>query len=217
MADEPPETERLLARAASSGDGAAWGTLLTGHQERLTRMVAFRMDPRLRGRIDAADVVQDAFVEAAEHRDGYFGAPAPVPPLFLWLRGVVSNKLLEVTRHHLGTRMRDAKRESPLDAPRRPDETSAALCEHLTAGLTRPSVAAARGEVKTRLAEALHAMDPTDREVLAMRHFEQLTSAEAAQLLGIQERAAAKRYLRALQRLKDILAEMPGGLTEMRP
>jgi RNA polymerase sigma-70 factor (ECF subfamily) len=97
----------------------------------------------------------------------------------------VNNKLLEVTRHHLGTRMRDAKRERPIDVPRAPDETSAALCAHLTAGLTRPSVAAARGEVHTRLAEALSAMDPTDREVLALRHFEQLTSAEAAQVLGI--------------------------------
>ena len=177
-------------------------------------MVAFRMDPRLRGRVDAADVVQDAFVEASAHRADYFRAASA--PLFLWLRGLTSNKLLEVHRHHLGTRMRDAKRELPLDAPARPDETSAALCAHLTAHATRPSVAAARGEVHTRLAEALSEMDPTDREVLAMRHFEQLSNAEAAQVLGIQERAAAKRYLRALQRLREFLAAMPGGLTELR-
>ncbi|HEV2292722.1 MAG TPA: sigma-70 family RNA polymerase sigma factor [Tepidisphaeraceae bacterium] len=214
MADEPPETASLLARAAA-GDGAAWGALLMAHQQRLTRMVAFRMDPRLRGRVDAADVVQDAFVEASKHRADYFRGTQG--PLFLWLRGVVSNKLLEAHRHHLGTRRRDAKRELPLDAPGRPDETSAALCAHLTAGLTRQSVAVARGEVRTRLAEALDAMDPTDREVLAMRHFEQLTSAEAAEVLGIEERAAAKRYLRALKRLKALLAEMPGGLTELRP
>jgi RNA polymerase sigma-70 factor (ECF subfamily) len=214
MANDPPEIETLLARAAA-GDGAAWGALLTAHQGRLARMVAFRMDPRLRGRVDAADVVQDAFVEASAHRADYFRAPGT--PLFLWLRGVVGNKLLEAHRHHLGTRMRDAKRELPIDAPPPPDATSAALFEHLTAGLTRPSVAAARGEVRTRLAAALDGMDPTDREVLAMRHFEQLSNAEAAQVLGIQERAAAKRYLRALERLKEILSEMPGGLTEMRP
>jgi RNA polymerase sigma-70 factor (ECF subfamily) len=159
--------------------------------------------------------VQDAFVEASAHREEYFRAPSA--PLFLWLRGVVGNKLLEVHRHHLGTRMRDAKRELPLDAPGRLDDTSAALCAQLTAGLTRPSVAAERGEVRTRLAEALDSMDPTDREVLALRHFEQLSNAEAAAVLGIQERAAAKRYLRALGRLKEILSEMPGGLSEMRP
>jgi RNA polymerase sigma-70 factor (ECF subfamily) len=213
MTDEPPKTELLLARA-EDGDGAAWGALLTAEQDRLVRMVAFRMDPRLRGRIDAADVVQEAFVAASANREIYFRERTV--PLFLWLRGVVTNKLLELHRHHLGTLMRDAKRERPLDAPRRSDDTSAALCAHLTAGLTRPSVAAVRDEVKARLVEALEGMDPTDREVLAMRHFEQLSNMEAAQVLGIEERAAAKRYLRALARLKDILSEMPGGLTEVR-
>jgi RNA polymerase sigma-70 factor (ECF subfamily) len=130
---------------------------------------------------------------------------------------VVTNKLLELHRHHLGTKMRDARRDLPLAAARpSPSETSEALCAQLTAGLTRPSVAAVRGEIRRRLSEALNQMDPTDREVLALRHFEQLSNLEAAQLLGIQERAAAKRYLRALERLKQILCEMPGGLTEMR-
>ena len=214
MLDELPETEALLICAAA-GDGGAWGTLLTFHEERLLRMVAFRMDQRLRGRIDAADIVQEAFVEATAHREDYFRAPKL--PLFLWLRGVVSNKLLELARHHLSTHMRDAKRELRLDDQQRLDDTSAALCAHLTGHLTSPSVAAVRGEVRTRLAEALGEMSPIDREVLALRHFEQLTSAEAAQVLGIQERAAAKRYLRALERLKQILSKMPGGLTEVRP
>jgi RNA polymerase sigma-70 factor (ECF subfamily) len=178
-------------------------------------MVAFRMDPRLRRRVDAADVVQDAFAEASKHRADYFRAPTV--PLFLWVRGVVTNKMLEIHRRHLGTRMRDATRELSLDASWRLDDTSTALCEHLTGHLTSPSVAAVRVEVRSRLAEALDKMNATDREVLALRHFEQLTSAEAAQVLGIEERAAAKRYLRALERLKQILSEMPGGLTEVRP
>jgi RNA polymerase sigma-70 factor (ECF subfamily) len=177
-------------------------------------MVAFRMDPRLRGRIDAADVVQDAFVAASAHRADYFRTPTA--PLFLWLRGVVNNKLLETHRHHLGTRMRDAKIERPIDLPLGSDDSSAVLCAYLTAGLTRASVAAVREEVKSRLAAALDKMDPTDREVLTLRHFEQLTNAEAAQVVGIQERAAAKRYLRALERLKIILSQFPGGLTEVR-
>jgi RNA polymerase sigma-70 factor (ECF subfamily) len=214
MSADPTATEALLARAAA-GDGAAWGALLNENRERLLRMVSFRMDPRLRGRVDAADVVQDAFTEASAHRADYFRGP-PLP-LFLWLRGVVSNKMLEAHRHHLGVRMRDARRELPLDAPRPAGDTSAALCAHLTAGLTRPSVAAARGEVRVRIARALDEMDPTDREVLALRHFEQLSTAAGALVLGIQEGAAAKRYLRALQRLRDILSEMPGGLTELRP
>ena len=214
MSDLPTEPEALLARAAA-GDVVALGLLLTSHQQRLLRTVSFRMDPRLRGRVDPADVLQDAFAEASAHRADYFRAP-PVP-LFLWLRGVVGNKLLEVHRHHLGTRMRDARRELAFDAPRAGDDTSAAICAHLTAGLTRPSVAAARSELRTRIAQALDRMEETDREVLALRHFEQLGNAEAAQVLGIQERAAAKRYLRALARLREVLADMPGGLTELRP
>lgn len=213
MSDAPLNTEQLLAEAAA-GDAEAWGALLAAHQERLTRMVAFRMDPRLRGRIDAADVVQEAFVEASAHRDHYFRSTSA--PLFLWLRGVASNKLLEMHRHHLGTCMRDAKRELPLEALRSSDDASAALCAHLTSGVARPSVAAVREEVKSRLAEALNKLDATDREVLVLRHFEQLTNAEAALVAGIQERAAAKRYLRALERLKQILSELPGGLTEVR-
>jgi RNA polymerase sigma-70 factor (ECF subfamily) len=216
MTGEAPDTD-LLARAAA-GDAAAWGALVTTHHERLARMVHFRMDPRLRARLDADDVLQDAFVEAAEHRGDFFRA-TPAVSLFLWLRGVVGNKLLEVHRQHLGTRMRDAKRERSLDRgsdSTSAGQTSAALCAQLTAGLTRPSVAAVRGEIRLRLTEALDRMDPTDREVLALRHFEQLSNREAADVLGIQERAAAKRYLRALERLKQILSAMPGGLTEVR-
>src|SRR6476659_9241753 len=98
MTDERPKTEQLLARA-TAGDGAAWGSLLTAEQERLIRMVAFRMDPRLRGRIDAADVVQEAFVQASAHRDDFFRAPDM--PLFRWLRKIVCNKLFELHRHQL--------------------------------------------------------------------------------------------------------------------
>lgn len=223
MAEGTTSTSRDddLLRQAAAGDAGAWGALLVQHEPRLTRMVAFRLDSRLHGRVDAADVVQEAFLAAAESRPSFFAADPPVP-LFLWLRGVVSNKMLEVHRHHLGTRMRDAKRDvplakSPASGGHSPEQTSAALVAQLSASITRPSVAAARGEVRQTLRAALDSMDDIDREVLALRHYEQLSNAEAATVLGIQERAAAKRYIRALKRLKDILAELPGGLTGLRP
>ena len=173
------------------------------------------MDPRLRGRIDAADVVQEAFVQASAHREDFFRAPEM--PLFLWLRKIVSNKLFELHRHHIGTHMRDANRDRPLAAPKNWDDTAEALWLHLSGHLTSPSAAAVRGEARIRLAEALDRMDATDREVLMLRHFEQLTNAEAARVVGIEERAAGKRYLRALARLRKILSELPGGLTGLRP
>jgi RNA polymerase sigma-70 factor (ECF subfamily) len=214
MAAIPPQVELLMARAST--DNVAWGALLTEHQDRLCRIVAFRLDPRLQGRVDPADVVQDVFVEAAAHRERYFAAPSI--PLFLWLRGIVGNKLLEIHRHHLGTRMRDAAREIGGHLHRAaPDDTSTAIVAHLAASATGPGTAAARDEINVHLHNALNKMEPGDREVLALRHFEQLTSAETAQVLGIEERAAAKRYLRALARLRASLAAMPGGLTGLRP
>ena len=208
------ETMTPLQRAAA-GDAVAWGALLMEHEGRLQRMVAIRLDPRLRCRVDASDVIQDAFLEAADHRADYFNLP-PMP-IFLWLRGIVGNKLLEIHRHHLGTKMRDAAREVTLNSRKAPDATSAALVDQLSGHGTGPITAAVRSEVKVRLLGVLDSMDAIDCEVLVLRHFEQLTNSEAATVLGIQERAAAKRYVRALKRLKDILTDLPGGLTEVRP
>lgn len=211
--DNSTETERLL-RSAAEGDRESWGTLLTRHEERLRRMVAYRMDRRLQGRIDPQDVIQDAYLEAAEHRSEFLRQPAR--PFFLWLRGIVGNKLLELHRYHLGTQRRDAGREVSLYRGHMPEASSAALAAQLLGHATRPSEAAIRAEVKIRLQEALNAMDPLDREVLVLRHFEQLSPAETAQVLGIREKAAGMRYLRALKRLKDILVGLPGGPKDLR-
>jgi RNA polymerase sigma-70 factor (ECF subfamily) len=173
-------------------------------------MVAFRMDPRLQGRIDPSDVIQEVCLAASKHLADYVDQPAM--PFFLWLRGIAGNKLLELHRFHLGTPMRDARREVSLHRGSMPEATSAALAAQLLGHATRPSEAAVRAEVKIRLQEAINSMDPLDREVLALRHFEHLTTAETAQVLGIKEGAAGKRYLRALDRLRDILANMPGGM-----
>jgi RNA polymerase sigma-70 factor, ECF subfamily len=214
--EDESKVPSLLARAAG-GDMDAWGALLARHQERLAGMIAFRLDPRLGGRIDATDVVQEAFIAATARRAEFFAQSAQ--PLFLWLRWMVSNTLLELHRHHLGAQMRDARREISFrhSIGAANDNPRAALVAQLTCGATGPATAAGRAELKARLNEALGQMDAIDREVLALRHFERLTSAEAAQVLGIQERAAAKRYLRALERLREMLSDMPGGLTGLHP
>jgi RNA polymerase sigma-70 factor (ECF subfamily) len=201
------ETNRLLRRAAD-GDGESLGALLTRHEGRLRRMVAFRLDPRLQGRIAPEDVLQEVYLAASEHLRDYFGQPAM--PFFFWLRGIAAHKLLELHRCHLGARMRDVRREVSLHHGALPAATSAALAAQLLGHQTRPSEAAVRAEAKIRLQEALNRMDPIDREVLALRHFEQLTNAEVARVLQIREAAAGKRYLRALGRLREILATMPG-------
>ncbi len=213
MPGNSSETEQLLEQAVG-GDKESLGRLLTRHKDRLRRMVAFRLDHRLQGRIDPSDVIQEVDVEVSQHLTEY-QKQGPLP-FFLWLRGIAANKLRELHRHHLGTQMRDADREVSLYRGTLPETTSAALAAQLLGHATRPSEAAIRAEVKIRLQEALNTMDPLDREVLALRHFEQLRPAETAQVLGIKEKAAGMRYLRALKRLKEILASLPGGLTEFR-
>ena len=155
--------------------------------------------------------MQDAYIAATDRRSDFFKQSAQ--PLFLWLRWMVGNTLLQLHRHHLGVQMRDARREGSNGD----DSTRAALVAQLTCGVSGPATAAGKAEVKARVNDALGRLDATDREVIALRHFEQLTSAESAQVLGIQERAAAKRYLRALERLREALSDMPGGLTGLRP
>ena len=216
--DVGPDPATLLSQAAA-GDAEAWGALLALHEDRLTSIVCFRLDPRLRGRVDAADVVQEIFVAATARRQEFFSQTTQ--PLFLWLRWMAGNTLMELHRHHLGFQMRDVRREVSatqacgIAGGERDGDTRAALVAQLTGGITGPATAAEREELIVRLHEALGKMDAVDREVLALRHYEQLTNAEAAEVLGIQERAAGKRYLRALERLRETLAEMTDGFTEL--
>jgi RNA polymerase sigma-70 factor (ECF subfamily) len=178
-------------------------------------MVALRLDERLRGRIDPSDVLQEAFLEAAKALPQYLERPEQ--PVFLWLRWLTGMTIQVLHRRHLGTRARDAGREVQLLDRPWPEATSAALAAQLLGRDTRPSVAAIRAERQRRLQEALNAMDPVDREVLVLRHFEELTNAEVARELKLQESAASKRYIRALHRLKEILASLPGGIEEFEP
>lgn len=214
MPDDPVETLQQLRRAAA-GDTAGLGALLMAHESRLRRMVGLRLDPRLRGRIDPSDVVQEAFAEAAARLGEYVDRPEV--SFFLWLRFLTGQKLVTLHRHHLGTRMRDARREVSLYRRAMPGASSAALAEQLLGGELRPSEAAVREETKIRLQDALNALDPADREVLALRHFERLSREEAAREMGISEAATSKRYVRALGRLKEALGNLPGGTQGLWP
>ena len=207
--DPASETVVLIERLRA-GDRRALADLFQRHRDRLRRMVELRMDARLQGRIDASDVLQDGFLDLAKRVESYLSEPRL--PVFLWLRLVVSDRLAIVHRHHLGTAMRDAGREVSLYRDPLPQASSAALASMLLGRLTSPSNAAIRAEQILQVQEAINSLEPLDREVVALRHFEQLTRAETAVVLGMTEEAGAKRYIRALKKLKTILAAMPGGL-----
>jgi RNA polymerase sigma-70 factor (ECF subfamily) len=206
------EILRLL-HCAAGGDQEAWGELFMQHRQRLLCMVALRMDRRLQGRVDASDVLQEAYLQAFLNVSNYLKSPDI--PFFLWLRLITGQRLLALQRHHLGVHARDAGREVALYRGSLPEASSAALAEHLLGRGTSPSQAALRAERAIHLQDALNSLEPLDREILVLRHFEQLTNAEAAQVLEIRESAASKRYTRALMRLKYILSNLPGGFQEL--
>src|SRR5215813_10917071 len=203
-------TNEELLDAACQGDDCALAVLVERHRDRLERMVRLRLDRRLQGRVDPVDVVQDAYLAVRGKFPQYSADPRL--PFFLWLRLEVGQKLVDVHRFHLNTQMRDAGQEVSLHRGALPQVTSLSLAEHLLGKLTTASQAAMRAELKMRVQEALNSMDPHDRKVLILRHFEDLSNAETAQVLGIKPSAAVNRYVRALDRLKDVFQGMPGGV-----
>lgn len=176
-------------------------------------MVDFRLDVRLRGRVSASDVLQEAYIDALK-RLPHFQAD-PNVPFFIWLRTVTVQRLIDVHRQHLGAKGRDAAREVRLGGGDSIEASSDKMVA-IIGDLTSPSQAAQRAEIMENLREAIDRLDPTDREVLALRHFEELSNQEVAALLGIQTAAASKRYVRAIERLKDALDRMPGFDKETR-
>ncbi len=196
MSEQPID----LVQRADAGDSDALGELLERSRDRLIKIVSFRMDGRLRSRVDAADVVQDAFVEATK-RIGQEKRNTEIP-FFLWLRMVTLQKLADTHRHHLGVKARAAGREVALFSSPLPQATSAVIAAQLLGKLTSPSQAAMRIETQLRIEETLNAMDELDREVLVLRFFEMLSNQETARILNVQESTASNRFVRALKKLK---------------
>lgn len=206
MSCEDSASTEMLRRAAA-GDREAINALFACHRDRLRGMVRLRLNRRLQGRIDPSDVVQEAYLEVCKNFAEYVRAPKL--PFYLWLRHITGQKLIAVHRHHLGYQMRDAHREITLYRGALPEASSESLVEQLLGRLTSPTQAALRAELQVRVQEALNGMDPIDREVLTLRHFEMLNNGETAEVLGIKKTAASNRYIRALERLKDILIGLP--------
>lgn len=180
--------------------------LFAQYRDRLRRMVQLRIDRRLSGRVDASDVIQEAFIEASLRFEEFTEKNDSVSP-FIWLRFLTGQKLCQFHRRHLGVQSRDASREVSLQQKAAPDATSVMIAAMLVGGGTSPSQAVAREESMERVRQSLEQMSAMDREVIALRHFEQLTNTETAEVLGIAETASYRRYIRAMQRLRNVLGE----------
>lgn len=204
---ESPIVDGLFRRAVND-DEAATRALWEMFRERLHKMIRLRMDARLRGRIDSDDILQETWIDACKRLADYVADP-PMS-FYLWLRFLAGQKLTDATRHHLGVQKRDAGREVSIHRGGLPEATSVSLAAQLLGRLTSPSNAAIREETQRKVQEVLNEMDPVDREVLVLRHFEHLSNAETAELLHIKKSAASKRYIHAIRRLKAVLRTTPG-------
>jgi RNA polymerase sigma-70 factor (ECF subfamily) len=191
-----------------NGGDRALADVMAAHRQRLTQLVTLRLDARLSGRVDVADVLQEAFLEARKRMGPFLENPSV--PVFVWLRGVLLDTLTDFHRRHLGAKMRAAAQEVSLRVAASPQATSVALAAYLVGNLTSPSQAAIREETARQIETALADMDAIDREVLILRHFEQLSNDEVALVLGVKKAAASRRYMRALARFRSVLLALPG-------
>lgn len=204
-------TDEDIARLVDQvihGDRGALARLFDHYRDRLWRIINFRIDQRLQGRVDPDDVLQEAYL-AAEQRIEHFLHDSP-QGFFIWLRLIANQTLIDVHRRHLGTQARDAGRDRSLQSGWTSQSTSFSLSFRLLGHMTSPSQAALRAELSEQLNMALETMGALDREVLALRHFEELTNAETARVLGLTEQAASARYVRAVSRLRKVLEAIPG-------
>lgn len=192
-----------LITLARSGDEPALASLFERYRERLRNMINLRMDARIRSRCDASDVLQDAYVELSRRMPEF--VESEQLPFFLWLRRIAYGRLAKMHRRHLGTLMRTAEREVSMHLAAAPEVSSVFLASQLAGHCTSAHHNLVQVEVEIKLRNTIDAMDPNDREILVLRHFEELSTEETATLLGLSRSGVLKRYTRALRRLSEAI------------
>ena len=209
---DSPNLPAGIAEQMRAGDRDALAAVFSHYRERLRRIVRFRLDYRLAGRVSDSDVLQEAFIAAAK-RIEHFQQHDEMSP-FLWLRLVTGQQLIDLHRQHVQAEMRDVRKEVSLQHHGPSPHTSLAIAAQLAGSMTAASEVVARAERIDRLEATLNQMDEIDREVIALRHFEELSNVETAKVLNIETSAASKRYLRAMARLAELMKEFTGAATE---
>ena len=203
------ETVEELVELAAQGDASAWKKLIDQNRPRLRRMIQLRIDPRLRNRLDASDIMQEAFVRAFENLAKYLEEPDR--SFFVWIRFLAGQQLILAHRHHLKTQKRDASLEIRRLWGGCPSASSKSIVRHLLGHDQSPSALVAAMEEEQLLRTAVETLDADTRELLALRHFEHLSNAEAAEVMGINSSTASTRYLAAVRRLRELLPESFSG------
>lgn len=209
MPEEEPASDFLSDLAAArEGSREAFAGLYSDRKPRLRRILMFRMDRRISGRVDVDDILQECYL-AAEHRLSSFEGDTE-ESFFIWLRLVANQVMIDVHRRHVAAQSRDVRRELRPSQAKTRQSTTFAMSSFLIAGITSPSSVFKREDRAERLHQVMTALSELDQEVLALRHFEELTNLEVAEALELSEQAASVRYIRALTRLRKELESQFG-------
>jgi len=206
MWPDASQTQEILA-SARQGNADAVNRLLERHRAALRRLVQMRLDRKIAQRVDASDIVQDVLLEANDRLQDYLRDPKM--PFHLWLRHLAKDRMIDMHRQHRGAQRRSMDREQALASPSFAGQSSFDLAGQLKDDELTPAAASIRKELEARFLAALDKMEDEDREILLMRHFEQLGNNETAEALGLSAAAAGMRHLRALRKLRSILGERP--------
>ena len=199
---EPQPTLVLLDRVRQ-GDGTAINGLLERHRAAIRRMIDQRMDRVVQRRVDASDIVQDVMIEANRRLGDYLANPTM--PFQLWLRHMARDRLIDAHRRHRVAANRSVDREVPMTVPDGADQSQADMMQQVADRELTPAAAATWRELERRFAAAVEVLEPDDRQIVLLRHFEHLSTAETADVLGLTKPAAGMRYLRAMRRLRVLL------------
>lgn len=205
MWPEGDQTLTLLAEIRD-GDAEAVNALIDRHREAVRRLVRMRMDQAIAQRVDASDIVQDVMFEASRRLEDYI--KDPVMPFHLWLRQLAKDRIIDMHRRHRAAQKRSVDREQPVASFGDDDKSAADLAQLLRDAELTPAAASVRRELEQRFVEAINQLDDVDREIILMRHFEHLSSAEAASALNLTPAAAGMRYLRALKRMREVIGQI---------
>ena len=200
--DDAQPTQVLLDRVRRGDDDAING-LLERHRDAIKRMIDRRMDRVVQRRVDASDIVQDVLIEANRRLGDYLANPTM--PFQLWLRHMARDRLIDAHRRHRVAANRSLDREVSLTVGAGQDHSAADLIGQLTDRELTPAAAATWQELERRFAAAVEQLDEDDRRIVLLKHFEHLSTAEAAAVLGLSKPATGMRYLRAMRRLRILL------------
>ena len=202
-----PASQAELLDKLQMGDRQAFAELFSRHRDQLRKMLQFRMDRRLQAREDPSDILQEIYIDGCQRIPHFIKKPEL--SFYVWLRQLATQRLIDVHRRHFTAEKRDIRQEVSLNK-RRMASNSTSMAIQLVAQMASPSQMVMEAELVRQIEDALETMDELDREVLAIRHFEDLRNSEVAEVLGISEAAASNRYVRALTRLREVLQRAPG-------